>query len=130
MSRSCKSYSNKPNKSTREKCCSGNRDDSTSVIVADGYLTTHALNRSPGPAEPLVIGGRMNYMYLVVDSCMISIPNTETRNAWPDGYHSTAVFIFDLDADEIWKLRMEKDDEWDKPPVETRGTYGPKVAVP
>lgn len=51
-------------------------------------------------------------------------------NPWPDGYRSAAVFTFDLDADEIWNLRIERDSEWDKPPVQTRGNFGPEVAVP
>lgn len=51
-------------------------------------------------------------------------------NPWPDGYRSAAVFTFDLDADEIWNLRIQRDSEWDKPPVQTRGNFGPEVAVP
>ncbi|QLG48499.1 polysaccharide deacetylase family protein [Natrinema halophilum] len=49
---------------------------------------------------------------------------------WPADYQSAAVFTFDLDADEIWNLRIEGDEEWDKPPVKTRGNFGPNVAVP
>ncbi|GAA0527209.1 Peptidoglycan/xylan/chitin deacetylase, PgdA/CDA1 family [Halorubrum aquaticum] len=49
---------------------------------------------------------------------------------WPDGYRSAACFTFDLDADEIWNLRIESDEAWDKPPIRTRGEFGPNVAVP
>ena len=49
---------------------------------------------------------------------------------WPDGYRSAACFTFDLDADEIWNLRIESDDAWDTPPIRTRGEFGPNVAVP
>jgi len=52
------------------------------------------------------------------------------ENPWPDEYRSAAVFTFDLDADEIWNLRIDRDEEWDKPPVKTRGNFGPEVAVP
>lgn len=50
--------------------------------------------------------------------------------AWPEGYRAAAWFTFDLDADEIWNLRIERDEDWDKPTVQTRGNYGPRVAVP
>jgi peptidoglycan/xylan/chitin deacetylase (PgdA/CDA1 family) len=49
---------------------------------------------------------------------------------WPDGYRSAACFTFDLDADEIWRLKAERDDDWDTPPLRTRGRFGPEVAVP
>ncbi|GAB7092785.1 polysaccharide deacetylase [Halorubrum luteum] len=55
---------------------------------------------------------------------------TNTSDAWPDGYRSAAVFTFDLDATETWDLRAESDSAWDKPPVRTRGEFGPNVAVP
>lgn len=53
-----------------------------------------------------------------------------TDSPWPEAYRSAACFTFDLDADEIWNLRIERDDTWDKPPVKTRGNFGPQVAVP
>lgn len=49
---------------------------------------------------------------------------------WPSEYEAAAVFTFDLDADEIWNLRIEQDETWDKPPIKTRGKFGPNVAVP
>lgn len=49
---------------------------------------------------------------------------------WPDGNQSAACFTFDLDADEIWNLRIEDGNDWDKPPIATRGEFGPNVAVP
>ncbi|GAB7092823.1 polysaccharide deacetylase [Halorubrum luteum] len=55
---------------------------------------------------------------------------TNTADDWPDGYRSAAVFTFDLDATETWDLRIERDSAWDKPPVKTRGEFGPNVAVP
>lgn len=56
--------------------------------------------------------------------------DANSSSPWPDDYRAAAVFTFDLDADEIWNLRIERDSEWDKPPVKTRGNFGPKVAVP
>lgn len=53
-----------------------------------------------------------------------------TDTPWPDGHQSAAWFSFDLDADETWNLRIEGDPAWDKPPIATRGNYGPEVAVP
>jgi peptidoglycan/xylan/chitin deacetylase (PgdA/CDA1 family) len=53
-----------------------------------------------------------------------------TESPWPDDKRCAAAFTFDLDADEIWNLRVESDGEWDKPPVKTRGNFGPEVAVP
>jgi len=56
--------------------------------------------------------------------------DTDGAEPWPDGYRSAAVFTFDLDATETWDLRIERDEAWDKPPVKTRGNFGPEVAVP
>lgn len=53
-----------------------------------------------------------------------------TNSPWPEDFECSACFTFDLDADEIWKLRIERNDEWNKPPVRTRGEFGPNVAVP
>jgi len=52
------------------------------------------------------------------------------ESVWPDEYRCAAVFTFDLDADEIWRRRAADDSAWDTPPIRTRGTYGPRVAVP
>ena len=51
-------------------------------------------------------------------------------DAWPEDKRAAAVLTFDLDANEVWRVKMEKDDEWDKPPIRNRGEFGPKVAVP
>lgn len=49
---------------------------------------------------------------------------------WPNDNQSAACLTFDLDADEIWNLRIEDGNDWDKPPIATRGEFGPNVAVP
>lgn len=46
------------------------------------------------------------------------------------GDRAVAAFTFDLDADEIWRLKAERDDAWDTPPLRARGRFGPEVAVP
>jgi peptidoglycan/xylan/chitin deacetylase (PgdA/CDA1 family) len=43
---------------------------------------------------------------------------------------AAAAFTFDLDADELWRVREEADSDWGKPAIKTRGEFGPKVAVP
>lgn len=49
---------------------------------------------------------------------------------WPDSYRCAAIFSFDLDADQGWRLKAASDPEWDRPAVRTRGTFGPDVGVP
>jgi len=53
----------------------------------------------------------------------------ETGSRWGDD-RAAAAFTFDLDADEIWRLKAERDDAWDTPALQSRGRYGPEVAVP
>lgn len=48
---------------------------------------------------------------------------------WGDD-RAVAAFTFDLDADEIWRLKAERDDAWDTPALRSRGDFGPNVAVP
>lgn len=49
---------------------------------------------------------------------------------WPDGYRSAAALTFDLDAASAWRQKMARDEAWRKPTIETRGEFGPRVAVP
>ncbi|UTF55652.1 polysaccharide deacetylase family protein [Natronosalvus rutilus] len=51
-------------------------------------------------------------------------------DAWPAGKRAAAVLTFDLDANELWRVKRENDSEWDKPPIRNRGEFGPKVGVP
>lgn len=49
---------------------------------------------------------------------------------WPAGKRAAAVLTFDLDANELWRVKIENNSEWDKPPIRNRGEFGPKVGVP
>ena len=51
------------------------------------------------------------------------------RSHWGND-RAAAAFTFDLDADEIWRLKAEHDETWDTPPLQTRGRFGPEVGVP
>lgn len=51
-------------------------------------------------------------------------------DVWPAEKRAAAVLTFDLDANELWRVKRENDSEWDKPPIRNRGEFGPKVAVP
>ena len=53
-----------------------------------------------------------------------------SNSPWPEDYRCAACFTFDLDANESWNRRIERDDAWDTPPVKTRGNFGPETAVP
>jgi peptidoglycan-N-acetylglucosamine deacetylase len=55
--------------------------------------------------------------------------STVQSKQWGE-YRAAAIFSFDLDADELWRTKIEADPEYDKPPIQTRGTFGPNVAVP
>ncbi|WP_227380269.1 polysaccharide deacetylase family protein [Haladaptatus halobius] len=55
--------------------------------------------------------------------------STVQSEQWGE-YRAAAIFSFDLDADELWRTKIEADPEYDKPPIQTRGTFGPNVAVP
>lgn len=56
---------------------------------------------------------------------------TQSDDGSPWGeYRAAAAFTFDLDADESWRVRAEKDPAWGKRAIRTRGEFGPKVAVP
>lgn len=57
----------------------------------------------------------------------MSDPDTEI---WPGAYRAAAMFTFDLDAEEMWRVKREADPSYDKLLLETRGTFGPDVAVP
>lgn len=52
-----------------------------------------------------------------------------TTSHWGD-HRAAAMFSFDLDAEELWRTKIEADPAFDKPPIATRGTFGPNVAVP
>lgn len=49
---------------------------------------------------------------------------------WKDGNRSAAMFSFDLDAEEMWRVKIENDSDYDKPLIRTRGSFGPETAVP
>jgi len=49
---------------------------------------------------------------------------------WPSGYRSGAALTFDLDANEVWRVKRERDEKWDKPPIRNRGEFGAEVGVP
>jgi peptidoglycan/xylan/chitin deacetylase (PgdA/CDA1 family) len=49
---------------------------------------------------------------------------------WPDDYRAAAMFSFDLDGTELWRTKIEANSEFDKPPIRSRGRFGPEVAVP
>lgn len=51
-------------------------------------------------------------------------------STWPDNYRAAAMFTFDLDAEEAWRVKAEADPAYDKLPIRTRGEFGPDVAVP
>lgn len=55
---------------------------------------------------------------------------TTTDDAQWGEYRAAAMFSFDLDAEELWRTKIEADPEYDKPPIRTRGEFGPNVAVP
>lgn len=50
--------------------------------------------------------------------------------SWGEEYRAAAMFSFDLDAEELWRTKIEADPAYDKPPIATRGQFGPNVAVP
>jgi peptidoglycan/xylan/chitin deacetylase (PgdA/CDA1 family) len=54
---------------------------------------------------------------------------TTDPSSWGDD-RAVAAFTFDLDADEIWRLKAERDEAWNTPPQLSRGRFGPEVAVP
>jgi peptidoglycan/xylan/chitin deacetylase (PgdA/CDA1 family) len=56
--------------------------------------------------------------------------SSNTADHWPDKYRCAALFTFDLDATESWRTRAERNPDWNTPPIQTRGRYGPEVAVP
>lgn len=51
-------------------------------------------------------------------------------STWPDDYRAAAMFSFDLDAEEMWRVKKETDSGYDKLLLQTRGEFGPDVAVP
>lgn len=49
---------------------------------------------------------------------------------WPGENRAAAMFTFDLDAEEMWRVKSEANPSYDKLLLNTRGTFGPDVAVP
>lgn len=43
---------------------------------------------------------------------------------------TTAVVSFDLDAEESWRQRAERNPDWQKISIRERGRYGPLIAIP
>lgn len=56
--------------------------------------------------------------------------STTDRSLWGPEYRAAAMFSFDLDAEELWRTKIERDPEYDKPQIATRGRFGAEVAVP
>jgi peptidoglycan/xylan/chitin deacetylase (PgdA/CDA1 family) len=53
----------------------------------------------------------------------------DVTDRWGDR-QPAVVFTFDLDADEVWRAKIARDERWDKPPIRERGRFGPEIAVP
>jgi len=51
-------------------------------------------------------------------------------STWPEDYQAAAMFSFDLDAEEMWRVKKENDSGYDRLLLQTRGEFGPNVAVP